>query len=84
MPFFIIRDKKKLIELYSKDILLVIASDPSFELDMNVFIKKTNSRLLKLYNIGMKRYFFIERVIEDWSIPVYKSVVKWFKCLICG
>ncbi len=60
-PLPLLETKKKLSELSTKEVLLVITSDPSFEVDMRVFIRQTDNKLLKSWREGTKNYFLVER-----------------------
>lgn len=60
-PIPIIRTKLSISKLTNGEKLLVIATDPSFTVDCNVFIRQTGHLLLNSWQEDEKLCFILER-----------------------
>lgn len=59
-PLPIMHTKLEISKLTSGQIMLVIATDPSFRLDCAVFIRQTGHLLLHSWQEGEKYYFVLQ------------------------
>ena len=60
-PQPIIKTKLEMGQLELGQILLVIASDPSFHIDCNVFIRQAGHDLLQSWDAGGEYYFLLRK-----------------------
>ncbi len=60
-PAPILRTKAEMSKLNSGDKLLVIATDPSYEVDCKVFIGQTGHMLLQSWEEGEKFYYLLQK-----------------------
>ena len=63
-PLPIIQTKKELRELAFGGTLLIITTDPSFELDCQVFARQAGHKLLKSWQDGKNFYFVVQKLTK--------------------
>lgn len=60
-PLPIIKTKQTLSKLASKKVLLVITTDPSFDIDCKVYIRQSGNKLLKSWQVGKEFYYLLSK-----------------------
>jgi tRNA 2-thiouridine synthesizing protein A len=60
-PIPIAKTKQIISELTSKEKLLVITSDPSFDIDCKVYIRQSGNKLLKSWQEGRDFYYLLSK-----------------------
>lgn len=60
-PVPITMTKQTISKLENKKVLLVITSDPSFEIDCKVYIRQSGNKLLKSWQEGKKFYYLLSK-----------------------
>lgn len=58
-PLPIAKTKQTVSELASKKRVLVITSDPSFDIDCKVYIRQSGNKLLKSWKEGKEFYYLL-------------------------
>ena len=58
-PLPILETKQTISNLTSKKKLLVITSDPSFDIDCKVYLRQSGNKLLKSWQVGEKFYYLL-------------------------
>jgi TusA-related sulfurtransferase len=60
-PFPIAQTKQIISKLENKKKLLVITSDPSFDIDCRVYIRQSGNKLLKSWQEDKKFYYLLSK-----------------------
>lgn len=60
-PLPIAKTKQTISELPSKKKVLVITSDPSFDIDCKVYIRQSGNKLLKSWQEGKEFYYLLSK-----------------------
>lgn len=60
-PVPITMTKQTISKLENKKVLLVITSDPSFEIDCKVYIRQSGNKLLKSWQEDKKFYYLLSK-----------------------
>lgn len=61
-PLPIAQTKQTMSKLDNNQTLLVIATDPSFDIDCKVYIRQSGNKLLKSWLDGKKFYYLLQRL----------------------
>lgn len=63
-PWLLAETKKKMLELSDQDKLLVITTDPSFKLDLGVYLRQTGYNLDDTWQDGDKLYSLLRKTSD--------------------